>query len=161
MMLTFLYPNFVGGRGAFGLLVLRLVTGAAFVLHGWPKIQNAFHWMDRQDAPAAMPGFLQALAALSEFGGGIALILGFLTPLSALGIACTMIVAISMVHVPAGHAFVSSKPGELSFELAAVYLAIAHIFLLVGPGLLSLDALLFRRSSQAGDGPWSQLAVRR
>src|SRR5207245_5587211 len=101
-MRTLLYPPFLRGRGAVGLLVLRLVTGAAFILHGWPKIQNAFHWMDPADGPAPVPGFLQALAALSEFGGGIALILGFLTPLAALGIACTMITAISMVHIPAG-----------------------------------------------------------
>lgn len=159
-MRTLLYPNFVGGRGAFGLLVLRLVTGAAFVLHGWPKIQNAFHWMDRPDAPADMPGALQALAALSEFGGGIALIVGLLTPLAALGIACTMIVAIAKVHVPAGHSFVAARPGEPSFELAAVYLANVIMLLLVGPGVLSLDALLFRPKSQTGNGPWSQLAVR-
>ena len=142
------YPSFVGGRGALGLLVLRLVTGAAFIQHGWPKIQNAFHWLDQ--APNPPPGFLQALAALSEFGGGIALILGLLTPLAALGIACTMVVAITTVHLPRGDPFVAAKPGEASFEPAAVYLAIVITLLLVGPGLLSLDALLFgRRASQS------------
>jgi putative oxidoreductase len=161
MMRAFFYPNFVGGRGAFGLLVLRLMTGAAFILHGWPKIQNAFHWMDRPGATPEMPGYLQALAALSEFGGGIALVLGLLTPLAALGVACTMIVAISTVHVPAGHSFVAKQPGEPSFELAAVYLAIVIMLALVGPGLLSLDALLFHRRAQDGDKPWSQLAVRK
>jgi len=143
------YANFVSGRGAVGLLVLRLVTGAAFLLHGWPKIQNAFHWMDRPDAPASLPGYLQALVALSEFGGGIALILGFLTPLAALGIACVMVGAIWTVHLPQGDPFVAAKPGQGSYELAAVYLANVIMLFLVGPGVLSLDALLFGRRSQA------------
>jgi putative oxidoreductase len=143
-MSRIVYPNFVTGRGALGLFVLRVVTGAAFILHGWPKIQNAFHWMD--EFPNPPPGFLQALAALSEFGGGIALILGLFTPLFSLGIACTMAVAITTVHLPHGDPFVG-KPGGPSFEPAAVYLAITIMLILVGPGLLSLDALLFGRTA--------------
>jgi putative oxidoreductase len=154
------YPAFVSGRGAFGLLVLRLVTGAAFIFHGWPKIQNAFHWMDQPNALAGVPDWLQALAALSEFGGGIALILGFLTLLAALGIACTMATALAMIHIPHGDLFVASGPGQSSCEPAAVYLAIMIMFFLVGPGTLSLDALLFRPKPPVADKPWSQLAVR-
>ena len=40
-MLQSVYPTFVRGRGAVGLLILRLVVGAAFVLHGWYKITAA------------------------------------------------------------------------------------------------------------------------
>jgi putative oxidoreductase len=160
-MRTIIYPNFVGGRGAMGLLVLRLVMGAAFILHGWPKIQNAFHWMDPIPNVPIPPPYLQALAALAEFGGGIGLILGFLTPLAALGIACNMVVAFAMVHVPQGAPFVASKPGGPSFELAAGYLAAAILLLLVGPGVLSLDALLFRPRSRQADKPGDQLLMRR
>jgi len=158
-MRTLIYPNFVGGRGAVGLLVLRLVMGAAFILHGWPKIQNAFHWMDPMPNVPIPPPYLQALAALAEFGGGIGLILGFLTPLAALGIACNMVVAIGMVHGPHGDPFV--RPGGPSFELPAVYLAAAILLLLVGPGMLSLDALLFRPRSGPEDKSRTQLLMRR
>jgi len=137
-----IFPRFVCGLGAFGLLILRIVTGAAFAMHGWGKIQapgGPFHWMDQ--FPDAPPGAIQALAVLAEFGGGIALIIGFLTPLAAFLIAGTMTVALAKVHLPAGHPFVST--GGPSCEPAAGYLAQMIMFLLVGPGVLSVDALLF------------------
>ena len=132
------YCDTVGRLGSVGLLLLRLVMGVAFVLHGWPKIQNPFGWMGPE---ATMPAILVALAAVAEFGGGIALIPGLLTRLASLGIASVMVVAIGMVHVPKGDPFVGQ--GGPSWELAAVYLACAVLFLLLGPGRISLDALFF------------------
>ncbi len=145
-----IYPSFLGGPGAVGLLLVRLVTGAAFMHHGWGKIQNPLHWMDKMPEPA--PPVLQALAAFSEFGGGIALILGLLTPLAALGIACTMITAIVRVHLPHGDPFVNPNPEGHSYELAAAYLASVIMLMLVGPGLFSLDAMFFRKKPSAPPG---------
>ena len=121
------------------LLLLRVVVGLAFVQHGWGKMQNPFAWMP-PDAP--VPGFLQFLAAFAEFGGGIALVLGLLTVLGSLGIAITMLVATSM------HAFVMHDPmvnltGGSSFELPLVFLAVAILFMNLGPGKYSLDAKIF------------------
>lgn len=140
MITNVLYPGFPAGRQAVGLLCLRLVAGAALMHHGWPKIQHAFNWMGPE---APVPGILQALAAFAEFGGGLGLIVGLLTLIAAFGIACTMAVAIVTVHIPHGDPFVSSA-GK-SYEPAAGYLAIAILFMLAGPGALSLDALLFRK----------------
>jgi putative oxidoreductase len=143
-----LYPEFVGGARAMALLFLRLVAGTAFVIHGWPMIQHATSWMGPK---APVPGWLQLLAAVSEFGGGIAWILGALTPLFSLGLLCTMAFATFAVHIRMGHPFVAmNMPGEPynpSFEPALGYLAISVVLLLVGPGRLSVDALLF------GKGP--------
>lgn len=82
-----LYCNTVGWLGSAGLLPLRPVMGAAFLLHGWPKIQSPFGWMGPE---APFPAVLLALAALAEFAGGLALILGFLTRLGALGVIAVM-----------------------------------------------------------------------
>lgn len=118
------------------LLLIRLVVGLAFMFHGWPKLQQPFGWMP---AESALPGFLQALAAISEFGGGLAWILGLLTPLASFGIACTMAVGFSM------HAFVWGDPfvgSPRSFEPAAAYFCVAILLIAMGPGRFSLDRKL-------------------
>lgn len=125
-----------------GLLVLRVVAGLAFIYHGWGKIQNPMAWMGPE---AQVPGFLQLLAAVAEFGGGIAWILGLLTRLASLGLIFTMIVAVLTHAVMLKHPFVNMTmtPGP-SYELAAVYLAISIVLITTGAGKFSLDKLFFK-----------------
>ena len=148
-----IFANDVRGRGAAGLLIVRLVFGLGIMLHGWQKIQSPggpFGWMGPQ---APVPGFLQGVSTLAEFGGGLGIILGLLTPLVALGLTCNMLVALFMVHLPHGDPFVAA-PGKGSLEPAAHYLAVALLLLFTGPGTWSLDALLvpalFRRRKSPG-----------
>lgn len=136
-----LYGDFLGGRAALGLLLLRVVVGAAMVIHGWSKIQNPFGWMDKPGAPSPMPDIVQALAALGEFGGGLGLLLGFLTPIACFGIAAVMLGAIFTAH--RGDPWIN--PGGKAFELASLYLLIAAVVAISGPGIHSLDAKLFGR----------------
>jgi DoxX len=85
----------VSGQSTFAdvtLLFIRVVAGLAFTMHGWGKIQNPFGWMGPD---GFAPSIFQALAAISEFGGGLAWIPGLLTPLASFGIASTMAVAFS------------------------------------------------------------------
>jgi putative oxidoreductase len=132
------------------LLVLRVVAGAAFIQHGLSKIKNPFGWMG---ADSAMPGVLQALAAISEFGGGIAWILGALTPLASLGILSTMVVAAGK-HIGKGDPFVG-RGG--SYELALVFLSVALLLLVCGPGRYSVDAFLYRRRMQRRSEPGARV----
>lgn len=137
-VLEWIFPPVVDGRGALGLLILRLIAGAAFLMHGWGKIQAPFSWMGSE---SGVPGVLQALAAVSEFfGGGLGWIAGFLTPIASLGVLATMSYAV-LFHVSRGDPFV----GPTSYELGLVYWAVALMLLLLGPGRYSLDAQLFRR----------------
>src|SRR5262249_39385928 len=137
------FGDFIGRHGALGLLIVRIVFGLGIAQHGWGKIQRPFNWMG-PDSP--VPGILQFLAALSEFGGGIAMILGLLTPIAMFGLVCTMLTAIFMVHVSAGDPFVS-RTGGRSWELAGLYLATALMLLVAGPGKYSVDAKIFGRRS--------------
>src|SRR5688572_16662609 len=113
-----LFPGFPAGRFGAALLVLRVVVGAAFILHGWPKVNDVAGFAEK----TGVPWILGAAAAYSELVGGVLLILGLLTPVASGLLAVVMLVALFKVHLPAGHTFVN--PGGPNFELAALYLAI-------------------------------------
>lgn len=124
-----------------GLLFVRLVMGGAFILHGWGKIQAPFSWMPN----SSIPGIFLFLAALSEFGGGIALLLGALTSLASIGLAFTMAVAVYFHAIVFGDPFVSKGGG--SYELGMLYFALSIMFILTGPGKFSVDKYLFGEKS--------------
>jgi putative oxidoreductase len=124
------------------LLLVRLVVGIALMQHGYGKIQHPMTWMGPD---SAYPGIIQALAAISEFIGGTALALGFITRIAVFGIICTMSVAVYLHLVKLGDPFVNATGGG-SYELALVYLVIGVLFLLSGPGRFSLDKLIFRKT---------------
>jgi putative oxidoreductase len=127
-----------------GLLVLRLVAGLAFMLHGWGKIQHPMSWAGPD---SKIPGFFLLLAAISEFGGGLAWMLGLLTPLASFGLLCTMTVAVWMHAVVLGDPFASTGKG--SYEPASVYGCIALLLILAGPGKLSLDRVVFGQKEES------------
>lgn len=134
---SFMQPAFQSTQSSTVLLILRLVMGIAFILHGWDKIQAPFSWMPPE---AGIPGILQFLAAFSEVGGGLALILGLLTSLAMLGLGITMAVATHFHAVIKGDPFVGR---EGSYELALLYLVLSILFIVMGPGQYSADAKIF------------------
>ena len=83
------------------------------------------------------PGvFMAVLAGLMEFGGGLLVAAGLWTPVGAVLIALTMLVAIVKVH--AANGFWNTSGGvEFNLILVAVSIGLA----LTGAGAYSLDAL--------------------
>jgi putative oxidoreductase len=123
---------------SYGILLLRLVVGVAFVGHGTQKL---FGWFGGY-GPKGTGGFfaskgyrapvLMAVAAgLSEAGGGALLALGFATPLAAALLATVMVNAIATVTF--------KKAFMLGSELELIYLTIAVSLAAIGPGRFSLD----------------------
>lgn len=120
------------------LLLTRLAIGYAFVLIGWSKIQYPTNWMQG----ISFAPLWQVLAAVAEFGGAIALLLGLLTRLGALGIGIVMTVAVGVHILSFGHPYVNLTGGP-SYQVAAAYLLIALLLVVLGPGRFSVDYLLF------------------
>jgi putative oxidoreductase len=123
---------------SYGILLLRLVVGVAFVGHGTQKL---FGWFGGY-GPKGTGGFfaskgyrapvLMAVAAgLAEAGGGTLLALGFATPLAAAMLAIVMINAIAAVTFKKAFMFGS--------ELELIYLTIAVSLAAIGPGRFSID----------------------
>ncbi|WP_066962619.1 DoxX family protein [Microbulbifer sp. Q7] len=86
-----------------GPLALRLFLGPIFILAGWNKltgIENVAAWFGNPDWGLGLPAplLLAWLAALTEFLGGIALVLGLGVRLAAIPLMFTMVVAAVTAH---------------------------------------------------------------
>lgn len=133
-----------------GLLLIRVLPGVVFTYHGAQKVFGAFGgpgiegfagWLASMNVP--MPTVSAWAAALTEFLGGVALILGLGVRLVGLPLTVTMLVAAFMVH---GKAFSAQNNGmEYPLTLAFVAAGLA----LTGAGRISLDALIRPRKSKA------------
>lgn len=127
---------------SFSALAGRLVLGAVMLAHGWSKVipRGSLYTFAHMVAHMGLPYWLGYVAAFTEFFGGIALLLGILTPIAAIGVAIDMAVAILKVHLRHG----LTGPGGFEFPLSLLVLAL--LVLADGPGYLALDHTLFGRS---------------
>lgn len=127
-----LFPTLLD-YGFFAPLIIRVVLGLVFVVHGYPKLFGGF---------SQTAGFFESIGikpakfwvfvvGVVEFFGGIALILGFAVQLAAFLIAVDMLVAIWKVKFRQGFA------GGYEFDL--VLLAMAVSLLLTGAGAYAFD----------------------
>jgi putative oxidoreductase len=134
-----------------GLLLIRVGLGACFICHGWPKLAGgAGYWMKLGQVMGLFhitfaPGFWGFAGAITEFGGGVLLMLGlFFRPACAL-LVIQMMVAMTM-HLHRGDPFATAWSHPL--EDGIVFLGLA----LIGPGLFSLDQVILGRRSDSGMG---------
>jgi uncharacterized membrane protein YphA (DoxX/SURF4 family) len=129
--------NMLGFHLSTAALVLRLVIGAVFIVHGYPKFSAAQRkqggeWMKSMGLPASFILF----GAIVEFFGGIAILLGIFTQVIALLFALWMLSTTWLAKVKMKKKFVGGY--ELDIILLAASLALAAI----GAGAFSIDRLL-------------------
>jgi putative oxidoreductase len=148
-LLDRLIPNF-GPRVSVAMLILRIVVGASFILHGAPKMAHPMSWDGPTGPLPGVPGWMQLIICIAENAGGWCIILGFLTPLFAFIQACDMVVVVFIVKMGHGLPYIGKGP---NYEIEAHLLAGALVLLLCGPGMYSLDAALkslMKRRRSAG-----------
>jgi putative oxidoreductase len=133
-----------------GLAILRAVAGVVFIAHGAQKL--FVFGVDGVTAGFAgmgipLAGIAAPLVALTEFGGGLALLVGLGTRPVAAALGAVMAGAMLFVHLPAGFFLPNG------YEFVLTLLGIATLFALVGGGAYSVDALVARRGGEVADVP--------
>lgn len=169
------------GRGTadLGLLILRVVVGIVFVMHGLQKL-TTWTWLDgfgidgfaaflANTAPGADPnlGFdpdvtrtLALLGGLTETIGGAFLILGLITPIAGSAVLGVILVAGAYKMTLAGGVWFFTAQGGGGIEYELVLAAAAVALILCGPGTYSFDRQWgWSRRPAWGSAAWLIIAI--
>jgi len=121
-------------------LFARITVGWVFLLSGWGKLNNLPQITENFVSwGIPFPHFFTPLTSGIEFFGGLFLLLGLLTRISAGALGVVMIVAIKSAR----WGDVDSLETLLGFD-EFEYLALFLWLAIAGPGPVSLDALISR-----------------
>jgi putative oxidoreductase len=128
--------------------LIRLTLALVFIESGWGKLQaldKVTEYFASLGIP--LPGFNARLTACTELFGGALFLLGLGTRLVSLPLAFTMLIALITARREEITGF-TSLLGQVEWAYLVMFVTVA----LLGPGALSLDALIARRSGRVG-GP--------
>jgi putative oxidoreductase len=136
-------------------LLTRLVLGHAFHITGRGKIEHFENTVGFfTDLGIPFPAVNAAFISRLEYFGGLLLIVGLLTRPVAFLLSSTMIVAILTADRASFLGALQGSGDTALMDVAPfVYLLFLVWLVLYGPGLVSLDALLFRWLRRAGTEP--------
>jgi putative oxidoreductase len=134
-------------------LLLRVTLGVIFIGTGWGKLNDLAGTVENfRGWGVPMPELNARVASCTEFFGGILLLVGLGTRLVALPLAFTMLVAI----LTAKRGDIDGFQTLLGFDEWA-YLVMFLTIAIIGPGVVSLDALVARRLAKAPAPPAATL----
>lgn len=129
----------IGGNAAhFALFLFRAAVGVFILTHGVPKLMKLLSGTEIQFLSAFGLGMTTTfvLAMLSEFVGGLLVVLGLGTRLAVIPLMITMLSAAFLAH--------SADPFSVKEKPLLFFLCFALLFVL-GSGRLSLDRLFSKR----------------
>ncbi len=130
-------------------MILRVLLGVVFFPHGMQKLLGWFGGygfggtMGFFTGTLGIPAVFAFLAIIAEGLGALGLLTGFLTRLSAFGIAVNMAVAVYMLHFQNGFFmnWFGKQAGE-GYEYHLLVIAIAIALMIKGGGKWSVDRIL-------------------
>ena len=140
------------------LVAARIGLAWIFIFYGARKLFGAFHGLGlhgtalyfSNTAHLHPGGLFAVIGGVIEFGGGIALILGFASRLFGLALFGDMVMAMITVTWSTGLDSTTAPPGyQLNLALAVLALVVAAF----GAGRFSLDALVGGRIGADAAGP--------
>lgn len=140
------------------LLVVRVVVGVIFALHGSQLLFGAFGGPGlaamMKPPPDGMGPLLGLLVTIGEFFGGLGLVVGFLCRFSATSLIVIMLGAIALVHGQHGF-FLGTGPdstlAESGFEYNLALIGLLLPILIAGPGRFAIGRYLpLRKSPKTG-----------
>ncbi|MBI5389920.1 DoxX family protein [Candidatus Woesearchaeota archaeon] len=121
--------------GTYKYFVFRVLVGLLFMLHGAGKLGLMGNGNVAGFAGAfGLPLWLGWIAALVEFVGGLAVLLGLFTRLAAVFGGVQMVVAWFLAHAPKGW-----NPMANGGELAVLFFAAFLVLIVYGAGTWSLE----------------------
>lgn len=118
----------------FGLLVIRVIVGVVFVVHGYQKLQGMEGVIGFFGKLGFAP-FLAYVVAWVELLGGLSLIIGYGMKVASALLAITMIVAMMKVHGANGFSV-----GKGGYEFVLTLFAVTTGLLYTGPGKYSIGS---------------------
>jgi putative oxidoreductase len=129
------------------LLVIRLYWGYQFMLTGLGKFKNierTVGFFDSLGIP--FPELNVYIAATTEFAGGICLLIGLASRIVNVPLAFTMCIAYATAHTEE-LSMIFSKTDKFLTAEPFLFLFVALIVLLFGPGKYAVDSLFSRKMS--------------
>ncbi len=121
----------------FGKLILRVITGATVLFHGFDKITHGLGGIEGLLASRGLPGFIAYGVLIGEVVAPVLIIAGFYSRLAALVLAFNMVVAVALAHV--GDITALTEHGGWAVEVQAFMLFNSIAIMLLGPGRYAVN----------------------
>jgi putative oxidoreductase len=139
-------------------LILRSVTGAGFIVHGWAKISRGTAGFEKLMVFLGVPAphLMSLVVPYVELLGGIAVLIGLMTRIVSVALMGVMLVALFTIHIHFGFSSIKTTGltangpvfGPPGYEINLLYIAILLSLIITGAGRLSIDYLLMSKKTR-------------
>ena len=117
-------------------LLLRLAVGGLMLFHGVHKVRDGVDWMAPLLEAKGLPTFIAYGSYVGEVAAPVLILVGVLTRLASLVVACNMLMAVYLSL--SNQVFALNQFGGWAIELNVFFFLAALALALLGPGRLTV-----------------------